>query len=122
MRSERGAKGSGSQRSQYSSGPSIRSRKRGDHVDDPAFAGRLLRRQHDFEDVTRMPPACDRLHAVSGWVARRSGSLQDRPDGIEDEVEPKLELVGVVEAGREQLTADTREVRVRIRRHLGDHR
>ena len=56
---------------------------------------------------------------MSGWPP--SGSPQDRPDGIEDEVEPKLELVGVVEAGREQLTADTREVRVRIRRHLGDH-
>ena len=53
---------------------------------------------------------------------RRSGSRQDPPDGVEDEVEPKLELVGVVEAGREQLTADTREVRVRIRRYLGDHR
>jgi hypothetical protein len=65
---------------------------------------------------------CHRLRAVSGRVARRSGSRQDRPDGVEDEVEPKLELVGVVEAGREQLTADTREVRVRIRRHLGDHR
>ena len=54
--------------------------------------------------------------------SRRSGSRQDPPDGVKDEVEPKLELVGVVEAGREQLTADTREVRVRIRRYLGDHR